>query len=317
VRSARGSLAGYAAAIGCGLAFFFALQHGIAYGRLVWLKATGSAAHCPWPAVLRVGDDALRFDTRQAEIAHELKRVGVDADLGLVQIHAPKRAFWLRQGQHDMKALDLLAYLLAESEVMARLNDHYVRPHDIVIDVGAHVGVFTAAALRHGAAKVLMVEPDPLNIECLRRNFASEIASGRVILVPEGAWSSEGTFKLYTGLTNSGMNTMVLPEQGAGYVDVRTRPIDAMVAEAGLLRVDFIKMDIEGAEREALRGAVRTLKQWKPRLMLDAYHRPDDPVVLPAVIRAGDPGYQFACVSCGFESGKDGEKIRPYLLTVW
>jgi FkbM family methyltransferase len=297
--------------------FFAGVQYGVAYGRLAWLKATGSATNCPWPALLRVADDAQRFSTRQAEIARQLKVVGTDSALGLVQIATPDRSFWLRQGSHDMKALDLLAYLRAESEVMSRINPHFVKANDIVLDVGAHVGVFTSAALRHGATKVLMVEPDPLNIECLRRNFAAEIASGRVILVPEGAWSSVGTFKLYTGLTNSGMNTMVLPEDGAGYVEVKTRPIDAMVAEAGLARVDFIKMDIEGAEREALKGAARTLAQWKPRLMLDAYHRPDDPQVLPAVIRAGNAGYQLECVSCGLESGKSGDVVRPYLVTVW
>jgi FkbM family methyltransferase len=296
---------------------FYVLQNGLAYGRLAWLKATGSAENCPWPALLRIADDAQRFSVRQAEIARELKVVAEDASLGLVQIKTPDRTFWLRQGAHDMKALDLLAYLRAEAEVMARVNPNYLKANDIVLDVGAHVGVFTAAALRHGAAKVMMVEPDPLNIECLRRNFAAELASGRVILVPEGAWSSVGTFKLYTGLTNSGMNTMVLPEDGAGYVEVKTRPLDQMAAEAGLARVDFIKMDIEGAEREALKGAAQILGRWKPRLMLDAYHRPDDPQVLPAVIRAGNPAYQLACVSCGVESGKGGDHVRPYLLTVW
>ena len=44
-------------------------------------------------------------------------------------------------------------------------------------------------------------------------------------------------------------------------------------------------MDIEGAERQALRGALATLRRDRPRLMIDSYHRPDDLAVLPPLIR--------------------------------
>jgi FkbM family methyltransferase len=313
--SKRGSLKGYAVAACCGLLFFAAVHQGLASGRLAWLKATGAAVDCPWPALLRVPRDAQWLADRRAQIARELSVVNVDPGLGIEQIRTRDRTFWLKKDSQDMAGPALLAYLLADHEAMSTMNPHYVRKGDVVIDVGAHVGAFTAQALAHGASAVVMVEPEPVNIECLRRNFAAEIASGRVILIAEGAWSSESTLKLFTGLSNSGMNTMVLPEAGAGYVEVKTRPIDQMVAIAGLTRVDFIKIDIEGAERDALKGAARTLARWKPRLMLDAYHRPDDPVVLPAVIPAGNAAYQLACVSCGMEA--DGTKIRPYLLAAW
>ena len=65
-----------------------------------------------------------------------------------------------------------------------------------------------------------------------------------------------------------------------------------------LPRVDFIKMDIEGAEREALRGASRTLARDFPRLMLDSYHRLDDMQVLPAIIRQANPHYSIHCGPC-------------------
>ena len=64
-----------------------------------------------------------------------------------------------------------------------------------------------------------------------------------------------------------------------------------MLRAVGVAKVDFIKMDIEGAERDALKGAAQTLKTYKPRLMLDMYHRPDDAVVLPHGSVAGSrPG---------------------------
>jgi hypothetical protein len=57
-------------------------------------------------------------------------------------------------------------------------------------------------------------------------------------------------------------------------------------------------MDIEGAERPALRGAAQTLKRSKPRLMLDTYHLEDDQVVLPKLINASNKSYQETCGPC-------------------
>jgi FkbM family methyltransferase len=91
----------------------------------------------------------------------------------------------------------MLANLLAEHRWMAELNpSEGVRPGDIVIDCGAHVGVFTHTALARGASQVVAVEPEPSNLECLRRNFATEIATGRVIVVGVGVWDSPGILRL-------------------------------------------------------------------------------------------------------------------------
>jgi hypothetical protein len=76
------------------------------------------------------------------------------------------------------------------------------------------------------------------------------------------------------------------------------------VAELHLSRVDYIKMDIEGAEREALRGAEETLRKYRPRLMLDAYHRPDDATVLPGLMRRVYRGYVATCGPCQLEDNR-------------
>jgi hypothetical protein len=57
-------------------------------------------------------------------------------------------------------------------------------------------------------------------------------------------------------------------------------------------------MDIEGAEREALRGGFQVLARDLPTLMLEMYHRPDDVQVLPAVIHDGNPRYTMTCGPC-------------------
>jgi FkbM family methyltransferase len=142
-----------------------------------------------------------------------------------------------------------------------------VQSGDVVVDVGAHVGTFGDDALRRGASKVILIEPDPVNVECIRRNFAQEIAGGRVIVVPEGAWSSRSTLKFSTGVSNSGTGSFVVQEEGSKTLSIPVRPLDDILAGLGIGKIDYIKIDIEGAEREALKGARQTLRRWRPVLM--------------------------------------------------
>ncbi len=59
-------------------------------------------------------------------------------------------------------------------------------------------------------------------------------------------------------------------------------------------RVDFIKMDIEGAEPNAVRGARETIGRFKPRMALCLYHRAHDPIQIPKEVRAIVPEYLFS-----------------------
>jgi FkbM family methyltransferase len=257
--------------------------------------------------------DAQRFVEIREGIAKQMSVIGSDASLDIQQLKTGGRSFWIRRTGNDMDGKTLLAYLIGEQEWIGQSDPGAtVRKGDWVIDVGAHVGVFTDRALRLGAEKVFMVEPDPINVECLKRNFSQEIASGRVVLIAEGAWSSKGSIDLNLGVANSGTGSMMYKEAGAKTVSVPVRPIDDMVAEYKAPRIDFIKMDIEGAERHALKGAAETLKRWRPRMALDSYHLPDDAVVLPQVIFAANPNYETTCGPCELNTNH-GKRISPHV----
>lgn len=184
-----------------------------------------------------------------------------------------------------------------------------MRPGDIVLDCGAHAGVFARQALALGAARVVAIEPEPLLAECLRRNFRAEIEVGKVEVAPLAVWSSPGSMTLENEAHNSGMSALVPAIRGMESVTVKVTTIDLLVAELGLPRVDYIKMDIEGAEREALRGAAAVLAKFRPRIMLDVYHRPDDMRVLPEVIRQANPAYGMSCGPCV----STGRQIIPHV----
>jgi phosphoenolpyruvate synthase/pyruvate phosphate dikinase len=87
-----------------------------------------------------------------------------------------------------------------------------------------------------------------------------------------------------------------------------------MLRNLGIDKVDYLKFDIEGAEREALKGAADLLRRSKPRLMLDAYHKPDDLAVLPALIQGANRTYRQVCGVCTLQIGESGNQVIPYVV---
>jgi len=280
---------------------------------LMVAKLRGEIPDCPWKRVATAKADADRFIRLNTKAHAQVSVVGHDAEFGIDQVATPQRVFWVRKGEGEFGGASLIAYLLAEHLWMTAMNpETSIKPGDVVIDCGAHVGVFTAQALRQGASKVVAIEPERVNLECLRRNFQNEIASGQVIIVSKGVWSSETTLGLRIAPDNSGANTVVFQHDWPT-TTIQVTTIDSLVKQLGLRRVDYIKMDIEGAAREALTGAAMTLKRFRPRLMIEAYHRPDDAIVLPDIIRRARPDYRQTCGPCTVP--ENGEvPLVPYVI---
>ncbi len=201
----------------------------------------------------------------------------------LLFFSGPRRPFWIPfAGSTEEETWALLSDLIAE-QAWQEANRQAVRPGDVVLDCRARIGQFTDLALSHGAAKVVAIEPDPQQLECLRRNFAREIAQGRVVVSPTGGWP--------------------------------VTTIDAIVSDLRLSRVDYIRTDLDGAERDALRGAMGVLQQYKPRLMIATHHRRDDVVVIRRLVAQGNPSYIEECGPC-----EQSAFLPPYALVphvVW
>lgn len=71
------------------------------------------------------------------------------------------------------------------------------------------------------------------------------------------------------------------------------RSIDSMVAKGEIARVDFIKMDIEGSELAALKGAADSIAKWRPKLAISLYHRLEDFHVIPSYLQSLGLDYEF------------------------
>ncbi len=156
-----------------------------------------------------------------------------------------------------------------------------VRPGDVVVDLGAHLGTFARVALDAGARMVVAFEANSLNAQCFRTTFAKEMAQGKVVLVESPVWSKRGTVRF----SGNGLVGQV-SEEGDPKQAVT---IDDVVRELKIPKVDFIKTDIEGAERHALQGAAHVLSTYSPRMAVSSYHYPDDPAVLRDIVLGYHP----------------------------
>jgi len=79
----------------------------------------------------------------------------------------------------------------------------------------------------------------------------------------------------------------------AGDIEVELISIDEFVKEHNIPKVDFIKMDIEGAELDALKGAINTIKTFKPKLAICIYHKPEHSYEIPTFIKSIVPEYKI------------------------
>jgi FkbM family methyltransferase len=159
----------------------------------------------------------------------------------------------------------------------------HVQPGDVVIDCGAHIGGFTRVALDAGAGLVIAIEPETANILAFRKNFASELKSGKVKLLEKGVWNTDGHIHLHISSVGDS-HSAIVPQAGGKDEIMQVLMLDTIVSNLKLSRVDFIKMDIEGSERKALAGSLQTLKKWKPRMAISSYHIKGDPAAIASYI---------------------------------
>jgi FkbM family methyltransferase len=216
----------------------------------------------------------------------------------------PAGPFWIPQ--RDYQAM--IEELAEQSTDIYSLSNR-IRRGDVVLDCGANAGVVSRRALELGASQVVAIEPAPESLACLRRNFEKEIAAGRLILYPKGVWDKEAEVVLTVTDAASTASSVAL-DRGKKGPTIQLTTIDKLVKELKLTKVSFIKMDIEGSEPNALRGAAATLATFRPRLSISLEHRRTDPDQIPTLIRKLRPDYRLTCGPCTYKD----RNVQPVVV---
>ena len=183
-----------------------------------------------------------------------------------------------------------------EPPVVAWLKEN-VRPGMNAIDLGANIGSYTVllANLVGPEGRVLSVEADTGVVQILRHNVeANRLA--HVDVVNGAAHSSCGTLRLGRAAASS-WYTGAYYRQASEWVDVPACTVDSLVADRQWVRVDLVKIDVEGNETAVLQGMNWVLRNFRPIVFVELHDYNDEGSAHPALDVLRDAGYDFSYLS--------------------
>lgn len=147
------------------------------------------------------------------------------------------------------------------------------RDFRLILDAGAATGLFTLSACIRTRARVVAFEPARRQRILWRRNIHRNGFADQARVEACGLWNAPGRLSFRTHGEMSGLQAADEQLVTLPFVEsVPVKPLDAWSTDAGITGIDLIKMDIEGAEIEALEGASETLRRDRPVLLIQAYH---------------------------------------------
>jgi FkbM family methyltransferase len=219
--------------------------------------------------------DTLRIDFMNWSLNH----------FGLDEIGYPVECYSIPGG--------ILTIFVSKQYEYAKNNTQIkVHPGDCIIDAGGGWGdtalYFAHAVGAEGRVYSFEFVPDNLEVFHRNRSLNPQLAE-RIQIIPLALWNKSGESVGYSG---DGPGTSLTIRQQHTQ-SVSTVTIDDFVMQERLSRVDFIKMDIEGSELNALQGAEHTLNTFRPRLAIALYHQFDDLITIPDYLSKLAVHYEF------------------------
>jgi FkbM family methyltransferase len=163
---------------------------------------------------------------------------------------------------------------LIETEALAAVVDRCLAEGRTFhfVDIGANVGLYSffVAARARGQARVLAIEPQPGILE--RLMFNRQLNAFDIQVVAAAVGEGEGKVALVINDSDSGgshQGNVIAPRTGEQTVDVRCRPLMDILQEEGFAHIDALKIDVEGAEDQALAPFLQEApRALLPRLLL-------------------------------------------------
>ena len=190
------------------------------------------------------------------------------------------------------KAYDLAGTFLFEQY---RYNENVgVQEGDICIDGGAFIGDTAIYFAKSGAKEVYSFECDHENIVCAQKNIENFGFKEKVQIINMALSNTIGEINFKHDNENISGGTLCFNKNtnNENIETIQSTTIDRFCNDH-LIHPNFIKMDIEGAELDALMGAEKTIKQYKPRLAICIYHTLEHRWEIPLLLHYYMPDYKF------------------------
>ncbi len=155
------------------------------------------------------------------------------------------------------------------------------------LDAGAYIGDSYDFFKSQGAIinKYIGLEPDPKNYEKLVQLVKNEKSPIETLLLPCGLWSKTTQLRFNCQDISAGSSI-----GNTGDILIQCLSIDEFIKDS---KINLIKMDIEGAEIDAIKGGIHTIKNCKPMLMISLYHKPEDLIEIPLLLNEICKEYNF------------------------
>lgn len=227
---------------------------------------------------IKLNDDPILIDAGFINFTlhkYNLKKIGFPIELYFTAL-----GLW-----HDFIAL--------QYEYHQNNKEIKVRKGDVVFDCGACWGdtalYFSNAVDDTG--RVFSFEFVSSNIKIFKRNVSLNTElSKRITLIDRPLWS---TAEVPMYVVDQGPGSKISFDRLKDSVVVKTQTIDAVVRDLEINKIDFIKMDIEGAELDALQGAMNSIQKFRPTLAIAVYHRISDFHTISSWIKELNLGYRM------------------------
>jgi FkbM family methyltransferase len=154
----------------------------------------------------------------------------------------------------------------------------------IVFDCGAHNGVFSIYCSLFKPKKIYSFEPVLSTLEILSKNMKLNNLNKEMIIVNKAVGENVAKEKIFFDKIADGSASLNKEKTKYEIVDVTS--LDNFVKLNKIKNIGLIKMDIEGNEEKALIGARNLIKKYKPVLTFSAYHKKEDKVLLPKLVKS-------------------------------
>lgn len=163
-------------------------------------------------------------------------------------------------------------------------------PHPVIVDCGGFTGDLMVPLKRHGIdfAKVFSFEVNKKLFQEMKENISSNHLEHIFIPINKGVWDTEGIS--YLNVSENDIAGGRLRDDSPTGIEIETVTIDHFFQD---IPYDFIKMDIEGAEKNALMGGNQTILKYRPIMAISLYHSVHDVVDIPLYLASRLNGYNF------------------------